>query len=197
MRHSPRCSLTPAAAYAFHFLSFPFRRTLLVIIVNAFVLPQQAVVIPLFQLWRETGLIDNIAAVLVPYIGLSFAWSIFLVKNFFEDFPEELIEAAKIDGCGPVAIFFHIVLPNALTPIIAVGILQFLWCWNSLFLPMLFLRTDVPLPVLLAQLAGGHDLAWDKRSVAAIVTTVVPLTVFLVFQRHFASGAQIRSGAKE
>ncbi len=189
--------LTPAAAYAFHFLSFPFRRTLLIIIINAFVLPQQAVVIPLFQLWREIGLIDNITAVLVAYIGLSFAWSIFLVKSFFEEFPKELIEAARIDGCGPIGIFFRIVLPNALTPIVAVGILQFLWCWNSLFLPMLFLRTEVPLPVLLARLAGSHDLSWDKRSVAAIVTAIIPLTVFLLFQRHFAAGAQIHSGAKE
>lgn len=75
--------LTPAAAYAFHFLKFPFRRTLLIIIINAFVLPPQVVVIPLFTLWRQMmGLIDNLLSVLIPYIGLSFAWSIFLVKNF-------------------------------------------------------------------------------------------------------------------
>ena len=85
--------LTPAAAYAFQFLKFPFRRTLLIIIINAFVLPQQVVVIPLFTLWRQMGLIDNIASVLIPYVGLSFAWSIFLVKNFLEDFPKELVEA--------------------------------------------------------------------------------------------------------
>ena len=65
-----------AGAYAFHFLKFPFRRTLLIIIINAFVLPQQVVVIPLFTLWRQMGLIDNIASVLIPYVGLSFAWSI-------------------------------------------------------------------------------------------------------------------------
>ncbi len=189
--------LTPAAAYAFHFLKFPFRRTLLIIIINAFVLPQQVVVIPLFQLWRQTGLIDNIASVLIPYIGLSFAWSIFLVKNFLEDFPKELIEAAKIDGAGPIAVFFFVVLPNSLTSIIAVGILQFLWCWNALFLPLLFLRSDVPLPVLLARIAGTYDLNWDVRSVAAIVTMIIPLVVFITFQRHFAAGAQTRSGTKE
>ena len=105
---------TPAAAYAFQFLNFPFRRTLLVIIINAFVLPQQVVVIPLFTLWRQMGLIDNIASVLIPYVGLSFAWSIFLVKNFLEDFPKELIEAARIDGCGPISTFFRVVLPNSL-----------------------------------------------------------------------------------
>jgi ABC-type glycerol-3-phosphate transport system permease component len=189
--------LTPAAAYAFHFLKFPFRRVLLIIIINAFVLPQQVVIIPLFQLWRELGLIDNILAVLIPYVGLSFAWSIFLVKNFLEDFPKELIEAAKIDGCSPLATLWNVVLPNILAPVFAVGILQFLYCWNTLLLPMLYLRTTIPLPVLLTRVSGTYDVNWDLRSVAAIVTTVVPLLVFLVFQRQFASGALSRTGNKE
>lgn len=189
--------LTPAAAYAFHFLTFPFRRVLLIIIINAFVLPQQVVIIPLFTLWRDMGLIDNILSVLIPYVGLSFAWSIFLVKNFFEDFPGELVEAAKIDGCGPLATFRHVVLPNSLSPIFAVGILQFLWTWNALLLPMLFLRSDVPLPVLLARISGSYEINWDLRSVAAIITTIVPLLVFLIFQRQFAVGSQTRTGAKE
>jgi ABC-type glycerol-3-phosphate transport system permease component len=189
--------LTPAAAYAFHFLKFPFRRTLLIIIINAFVLPQQVVIIPLFQLWRDLGLIDNFLSVLIPYIGMSFAWSIFLVKNFLEDFPKELIEAARIDGCGPLRNFWYIVLPNSLSSIFAVGILQFLWTWNALLLPMLYLRTNVPLPVLLTRVSGTYDLNWDLRSVAAIVTTIVPLAIFLIFQRQFATGAETRSGAKD
>lgn len=189
--------LTPAAAYAFHFLRFRFRRLLLILIINAFVLPQQVVIIPLFRLWRDTGLIDNFASVIIPYVGLSFAWSIFLVKNFLEDFPKELIEAARIDGCGPIATFRHVVLPNTLSPIFAVGILQFLWTWNSLLLPMLYLRSHVPLPVVLARVAGTYDLNWDLRSVAAIITTSVPLIIFLIFQRQFAAGSQATSGGKE
>ena len=189
--------LTPAAAYAFQFLRFPGRRVLLIVIINAFVLPQQVVVIPLFTLWRQMGLIDNLASVLIPYVGLSFAWSIFLVKNFLEDFPRELIEAARVDGCGPVATFFRVVLPNTLASVFAVGILQFLFCWNSLLIPLLFLRTALPLPVVFAQIAGRYDPNWDLRAVAAIVTTIVPLLVFLVFQRQFAGGAMTRSGTKE
>lgn len=189
--------LTPAAAYAFHFLKFPFRRLLLIIIINAFVLPQQVVIIPLFQLWRDLGLLDNFASVLIPYVGLSFAWSIFLVKNFLEDFPKELVEAGRIDGCGPLRLFWYIVLPNSLSSVFAVGILQFLWTWNALLLPMLYLRTDVPLPVMLTRVAGTYELNWDLRSVAAIVTTIVPLLVFLIFQRQFAAGSEIRTGAKD
>jgi alpha-glucoside transport system permease protein len=190
-------ALTPAAAYAFHFLKFKSRRVLLIIIINAFVLPQQVVIIPLFRLWRELGLIDNFASVIIPYVGLSFAWSIFLVKNFLEDFPKDLIEAARIDGCGPIATFRHVVLPNTLSPIFAVGILQFLWTWNALLLPMLYLRSNVPLPVVLARVAGTYDLNWDLRSVAALITTSVPLIIFLIFQRQFAAGSQATTGGKE
>ena len=130
-------------------------------------------------------------------MGLSFAWSIFLVKNFLEDFPRELIEASKIDGCGPFATFFHVVLPNAKAPICAVGILQFLWTWNALLLPLLFLRSRVPLPVVFAQISGTFDSNWNQRAVAAIVTTLVPLVIFILFQRQFAAGSMSRSGNKE
>ncbi len=187
----------PAAAYVFHYLRFPLRRLSLIIIINAFVLPQQVVIIPLFQLWREMGLIDNIASVVIPFVGLSYAWAIFLVKSFLEDFPKELIEAARIDGCGPITTFTHVVLPNLISPIFACGILQFLWCWNSLLLPMLFLRSEVTLTVLLARISGTYDPNLDQQAVAAIITAIVPLIVFLLFQRQFAAGNRVSSGGKE
>ena len=84
-----------------------------------------------------------------------------------------------------------------MTPIFAVGILQFLWTWNSLLLPMLYLRSMQPLPVLLTKVSGTYESNWDLRSVAAIVTTIVPLIVFVIFQRQFAAGSQTRTGAKE
>lgn len=189
--------LAPAAAFAFQFLSFPGRRVLLVVIVNSFVLPQQVVIIPLFTLWRDLGMIDNIWAVVIPYVGLSFAWSIFLVKNFLADFPKELIEAARVDGCAPISTFLYVVLPNAMTPIAAIGILQFLWTWNSMLLPMLYLRSELPLTVLLARIAGSFEPNLDQQAVAAIVTTAAPLLAFIVFQRFFAADARNRSGGKE
>jgi ABC-type glycerol-3-phosphate transport system permease component len=189
--------MTAMGAYAFHYLRFPLRRTLLIVIINAFVLPAQITIIPLFLLWRDVGLLDTIWAVIIPYVGASFAWSIFLVKNFLEDFPREMIEASKIDGCGPLSTFFYIVLPNLITPLSAVSILQFLWCWNSLLLPVVFLRSNIPLPQLLTRVSGTYESNFDQRAVAAIITTIVPLVVFLIFQRQFTAGSLNRSGAKE
>ncbi len=190
-------ALSPAAAYAFHFLKFPFRRLLLIILVNAFVLPQQVIIIPLFTLWREFGLIDSVWAVVIPYVGMSFAWSVFLVKNFLEDFPGELIEAAKVDGCGPIATYFFVVLPNSFTAFAAMAILQFLWAWNSLLIPLLFLRTNEPMPVLLSRIAGTFEPNLDQQSVVALLTMTVPLVVFLALQRYFTAGATSRSGTNE
>ncbi len=149
---------TPAAAYRLPFFTISLCHAADPDHQRLHVPPQQVVIIPLFTLWRDMGLIDNILSVLIPYARpLLRLRSIFLVKNFFEDFPYELIEAAKVDGCGPLSTFRHIVLPNSLSPIFAVGILQFLWTWNALLLPMLFLRSNIPLPVLLARISGSYD----------------------------------------
>ena len=127
---------------------------------------------------------------LIPYVGLSFAWSIFLVKNFLEDFPQRADRGgARSTAAGRSRRSSTSCCPTCLRPIFAVGILQFLFCWNSLLIPLLFLRTSVPLPVIFAQISGTYDPNWDLRAVAAIVTTIVPLIVFLVFQRQFAAGA--------
>ena len=183
--------LTPAAAYALHWLKFPFRRTVLIIIVNAFVLPPQIAIIPLFRLWRDWGMLDHMSAVLIPNIGLSFAWSIYLVKNFLEDFPEELIEAARIDGCGPCATFFHIVLPGLMMPVLSIGIIQFIWCWNSLLFPLLYLRTQTALPVVFSQIAGPYDAHWNQQAAAAVATMIMPLLLFMAFQSLFVGASVI------
>ncbi len=186
----------PAAAYAFHYLKFPFRRALLLILVNAFVVPNQVVIIPLFKLWRQTGLIDNYLSVVIPFVGLSFAWSVLLVKNFLGNFPRSLIDAAQVDGCGHLRTFFYIVLPNSLTAMAAVAILQFMWTWNSLLIPMLFLRENATLPVMLSTISGAFEPNWDQRAVATIITSILPLVIFLVFQKHFSADGKNRSGSK-
>lgn len=186
----------PAAAYAFQFLNFPFKRILLLLLVNSFVIPTQVVIIPLFKLWREMGLIDSYLSVIIPFVALSFAWSVFLVKNYLVNFPKSLIDAAAIDGCGHLRTFFFIVLPNSITAMAAVAILQFMWTWNALLLPMLFLRDNITLPVLLSTIRGTYDPNWDQVAVATILTTLLPLIFFLVFQKYFAADGKNNSGSK-
>ena len=188
--------LAPMGAYAYAFLNFPGKKVSFLLLINAFVVPNQILIIPLFTLWRNIGLIDNIFSVIIPFVALSMAWAVFLLRNYLVDFPRSLSDAAHIYGCGHVRTFWSVVLPNAMTPMAAVGILQFMWTWNSLMLPMLFLRENIPLPVLLTKIKGTYEPNWDQVAVATIITSIVPLLIFLYFQKYFAAGASNQSGQK-
>lgn len=188
--------LAPAAAYAYQYLHFPGRKLTLLILVNAFVLPNQVLILPLFRTFRQVGLIDNYWSVILPQTGLAFAWSVFMVKVFLKDFPYSIIEAARIDGSGNIRTFYKIVFPNLTTVISSVAILQFMWSWNDLLMPMLFLRANVTLPPLLARIKGALEPNWDLVAVASIITTLLPILVFIYFQKALGGGATISSGDK-
>ncbi len=185
-----------SAAYAYEFLNFPGKRLTLILYVASYVMPQQVLLIPMLMLWRKIGLLDNPLSCIVPFVGASFAWSIFMLKSYLKDFPQSLLEAARIDGAGNIRTFWSIFLPNAGTPIAAVSILQFMWTWNSMLLPLMFLRNRIPLPVLLSRLRGTYEPNWDLRAVAVVVTAAVPLAFFLYFQKHFSDSSSVGSGGK-
>ncbi len=185
-----------AAAYAYEFLEFYGKRFTLALYIASYVMPQQVLLIPMLILWRQIGLLDNAMSCIIPFVGAGFAWSIFMLKSYIKDFPRALLEAARIDGAGNIRSFYSIFLPNAGTPVAAISILQFMWTWNSLLLPLMFMRTKFPLPVLLSRLQGSYEPNWDLQAVAVIVTVSVPLAFFLYFQKHFSAGSSIGSGGK-
>ncbi|PID58779.1 transporter [candidate division KSB3 bacterium] len=184
------------AAYAFHFLRFPGRKMALLLITSAYVLPNQVLIIPLLKLWRQTGLADNLLSVIIPQVGIAFAWSISLVRTFWHGFPNALIEAAKIDGCNIVRIYWKIVLPNSLTPLVSIAILQFLWTWNDLLFPLIFLQSNIPLTVALSRISGTHDPQWELVSAGTVLLTIAPMIVFIFLQRYFTEGLA-RSGVEK
>ncbi len=185
-----------SASYAYEFLHFHGKKFTLILYVASYVMPQQVLLIPMLTLWRNIGLIDNPLSCIIPFVGSSFAWSIFMLKSYLKTFPKELLEAAKIDGASNIRTFRSIFLPNIGTPIAAISILQFMWTWNSLLLPMMFIRNRVPLPVLLARIQGTNEPNWDLQAVAVIITAVVPLAFFLYFQKHFSASSTSGSGGK-
>lgn len=185
-----------SAAYAYRFLHFYGKRFTLILYVASYVMPQQVLLIPLLILWRKIGLTDNLLSCIIPFTGAGFAWSIFMLRSYIQDFPMELIEAARIDGASNMRTFRSIFLPNTGTPVAAISILQFMWTWNSLLLPLMFIRNRIPLPVLLARIQGTYEPNWDLQAVAVIITAVVPLGFFLYSQKNFSAGASIGSGGK-
>ena len=185
-----------SAAYAYEFLDFYGRKFTLGLYVASYVMPQQVLLIPMLIFWRKIGLLDNPLSCIIPFVGAGFAWSIFMLKSYLRGFPKELLESARIDGAGNIRTFRSIFLPNTGTPIAAISILQFMWTWNSLLLPLMFMRKRVPLPVLLSRIQGTYEPNWDLKAVAVIITAAIPLAFFIYFQKHFSSGASINSGGK-
>lgn len=187
------CSM---AGYAFARLRFPFRNTLFVLLLASLMVPGQVTIIPVFIIMRQLGLVDNHLAIILPF--LTSAFGVFLLRQFFLTLPQELIDAAKIDGAGPWTTFIRIAIPLAGPSLAALTIITFNNTWNNYFYPLIFLNTweKMTLPLGITALRGY--LASNSASVvmAAVSLAILPvLLVFLFAQRWFIAGIT-RTGIK-
>ena len=130
------CSL---AGYAFARLRFPGRDFLFLLLLGSLMVPGQVTIIPIFLLMRDLGLIDNPLAIILP--GLISAFGVFLMRQFFKQMPQELFDAARVDGAGHVRSFMQIALPLAGPAMATLGIITFNATWNAYFLPLIFLNS--------------------------------------------------------
>lgn len=187
------CSM---AGYAFARLRFPFRNLLFVLLLASLMVPGQVTIIPVFIIMRQLGLVDNHLSIILPF--LTSAFGVFLLRQFFLTLPQELIDAAKIDGAGPWTTFLRVALPLAGPSLAALTIITFNNTWNNYFYPLIFLNTweKMTLPLGITALRGY--LASNSASVvmAAVSLAILPvLLVFLLAQRWFIAGIT-RTGIK-
>lgn len=176
------------AGYAFAKLRFAGRDALWRVLVGLMLIPAQVAMIPLFLLLKQVGLVNSYLGVLVPSAASVFG--IFLVRQYARGIPDELLEAARIDGASEPRIFRSIVLP-ALRPILAtLAIFAFLGSWNDFLWPLIVLTDDArqTLPVALASLGREHAGDSELMMAGAVVTVAPVLLVFLALQRQYMSG---------
>lgn len=176
------------AAYGFSRLRFRGSRLMLIVMLGALMVPAQLLVIPIFVMMRNLGLMDTLAALWLP--ALINVFQIFFLTQYFNSVPRELDEAAVIDGAGNGWILFHMLVPLSSPAITALAILAFEASWNNYFGPLIFLSTpeNMTLPLGLVTLQSGFGSAPAVVVFAAITLVVVPvLVLFLVFQRNFVS----------
>ncbi len=195
-------TLATLAAYAFAWMKFPGRDTLFVAVFAMQIVPIQVTMIPLLTLYVNPPFgLPSLAGSDAPGGGFYTIWlshsifalplAIFLLHNFMKEVPNELIEAARVDGAGHVKIFTKIMLPLMTPAIAAFGIFQFLWVWNDLLVALTFsggTPERAPITVALANLAGTQGTAWHLLSAGAFVSILVPVLVFLALQRYFVRG---------
>lgn len=177
-----------AAGYAFAKLRFPGRERLFRTLLGALVIPAQVTMMPLFLMLKSMGLVNTYTGALVPWITGVFG--IFLVRQYAQSVPDELIEAARIDGASELRILLEVVLP-VIRPILAtLAVLTFLASWNDFMWPLIVLsdRDMQTLPLALASLSREHVQDAELMMAGSVLTVAPVLAIFLVLQRHYLQG---------
>ena len=175
------------AGYAFARMRFPGRDLIFLLIVSTLMIPGIVTIIPKFILLQELNLLNTYGALTLPF--LTDAFGIFLMKQFFESFPTEVEEAARVDGANRFRIFSQIVVPNAIPAVTALTIFTFQGSWNAFLEPVIFIsgdRSDLfTLPVGLATFRQTYYTDQPTLMAMSVITTVPIAIFFLVFQRYF------------
>jgi alpha-glucoside transport system permease protein len=185
----PLC-LASLAAYAFAWMKFPGRNFLFIAIFALQIVPLQVTLIPLLTLYVDMGIANTFWTLWLSHSAFALPLAIYILHNFIKEVPSSLIEAARMDGAGHVAIFFRVLLPLLTPALAAFGIFQFLWVWNDLLISLTFAGAPEisPITVQLSNLSGTRGTAWHLLSAGAFVSIIVPVTVFLLLQRYFVRG---------
>ncbi len=184
-------TLNVSAGYAFAKIEFPGRETVAKAMLAALVIPAQVAMLPLFLELKALGLVDTYAGVLVP--SLAGIFSIFLVRQAALSIPNELIDAARIDGASEWTIYRRVALPLMRPMLVTLGVFTFLGSWNDFLWPLIVLNDSsrYTLPVALAALSREHVQDNELMMAGSVVTVVPVLLLFLLLQRHYLAGLMV------
>ncbi|MGH2820171.1 MAG: carbohydrate ABC transporter permease [Actinomycetota bacterium] len=183
------------AAYALARMDFPGRRLIFGIIVGTIFIPPIVFIIPNFLIVDSFGMVDTLLAVIVPFAGGAFG--VFFLRQFFLSLPEELEEAALVDGASRWQIFMRVVIPLSKPALATLGVLSFLANWNDLLWPVYVLLSaeNQTLPPGLAALQGAYRLEYPVVMAGGVVASIPVLILFVIAQRYVVEGVA-RTGLK-
>ncbi|MFH1679279.1 MAG: carbohydrate ABC transporter permease [Candidatus Eisenbacteria bacterium] len=176
------------AGYAFGKLRFRGRDRLFRVLLAGLMIPAQAGMLPLFLLLKQMGLVNTYLGVMIP--SLASIFGIFLVRQYVLGVPDDLLDAARIDGAGEVRIFRTVVLPLIRPILVTLGAFTFISAWNDFMWPLIILSDGAKytLPVALANLVGEHVQDTELMMAGSVLTILPVLIVFLLFQKVYFRG---------
>lgn len=185
-------------AYGFARFRFPYRDTLFLVLLATLMLPFAVLLIPVYIVYKEIGWINTFYPLIVPnFFGSAFF--IFICRQFFLGIPQDLLDAAKIDGASELRIFTQVMIPLAKPAIIVIAILSFQSSWNDFFGPLIYLQEPelhtLAIGLYKFQSLPGQGGIYNQQMAASLMMTVPVLIVFFLFQKQFIQGANI-SGMK-
>lgn len=176
------------AGYAFARLRFGGRDRLFRLLLAALVIPGQVAMLPLFLLMKNLHLVNSYWGAILP--ALASVFGIFLIRQFMLSIPQDLLEAARIDGASELKIYWSVVMPLARPILATLAIYTFMTTWNDFMWPLIVLNDQrrYTLPVALASLVGEHALDIELMMAGSVVTVLPVLLLFLALQRHYIAG---------
>ncbi|QAY72105.1 carbohydrate ABC transporter permease [Agromyces protaetiae] len=197
--------LATMAAYAFAWIKFPGSNVLFIIVFALQIVPLQMALVPLLQFFStflrpiQVWIHDvipiipeqNYLPVWLAHSMFALPLAIFLLHNFISEIPNDIIEAARVDGATHSQIFLRVILPLATPAIASFAIFQFIWVWNDLLVALIFSggTADVaPLTQRLAEMVGSRGQEWERLTAGAFISMLIPLAVFFGLQRYFVRG---------
>jgi multiple sugar transport system permease protein len=181
------------AGYAFAKLRFRGRGRLFALLLATLIVPPQVTVLPLFLEIRALGLVNSFGGIMVAAIATVFG--IFLIRQFALGIPDDLLDAARLDGASELRIYWTIVLPLLRPILVTLGVFTFLSSWNDFMWPLIVLTDEskYTLPVALANLSGEHVQDTELMMAGAVVTVLPGLLLFLAMQRQYIEGITMGS----
>jgi ABC-type glycerol-3-phosphate transport system permease component len=180
--------LNSMAGFGFAKFEFRGRRLLFVVVLITFMMPFESLVIPLYLLIRQLGWIDTFLALIVPSVPNGLV--IFLFRQFFAEFPDEMLEAARLDGAGWAAIYRLVVLPLSGPVLVSAALILFLTQWDAFFWPLVVTSSarHAVVQVEISRFIMQEATSWGRLFASAATAVTVPLALFFGFQRHFIVG---------
>ncbi|TDD66597.1 carbohydrate ABC transporter permease [Jiangella aurantiaca] len=179
------------AAYAFARLRFPLRGPLFAFMIATLMLPTHVVLIPQYTIFNELNMIDTFWPLVLPKFLATEAFFVFLMVQFMRNLPEELGQAARIDGCGPIRAFLHVFLPLSKPALVTTAIFSFIWTWNDFLSQLIYLNSpeNYTLPLALRLFVDQTSESSYGPMFAMSVLTLLPVVLFfLAFQRLLVEG---------
>ncbi|HOV48162.1 MAG: carbohydrate ABC transporter permease [Anaerolineae bacterium] len=182
--------LSSLSAYALARFKFPGNRLLFFLYVGGTMLPFQVLLLPVFRLTDALGLYDTHLGLILFHTAFQLGFCTFLLRNYMRTVPGEILEAARIDGCGEFRIWAQIMMPLTLPALAALATLEFTWIFNDYLWAIVLLRTDALKPVTagLATLQGQYVTDWTVIVAGALIATVPTVLLFIFLQRYFIEG---------
>ena len=184
-----KIAISLLSAFAIVYFRFPFRNVVFWMIFVTLMLPVEVRILPTYQVVSDLGMLNTYAGLTIPLIAS--ATATFLFRQFFMSVPDELVEAARMDGAGPMRFFIDVLLPLSKTSIAALFVIQFIYGWNQYLWPLLMTTNEDMYPVVMGikrMISGEAHTEWNIVMATAVLAMLPPALVVVLMQKWFVKG---------